>query len=264
MTGGGGGSEPLPEPAREPVPAVRHAFSATSDGAESPLVSCLCVTEGRAQFWPWLWWNFTKQDHARRELVIVDSSPEPIAAGDPRVRVVTAAPGASVAAKRNLAVRAARGRLVAWFDDDDWQHPRRLSILVRALASGGRLAGATESWFVDPVGRRARAYRSQLDVIFNGLAVPLADLAGLPFDEPKLRAADTSWVRELSRRAGEGVVAVPEVLSWWLCHRRNLSNPVTKYIFPQALDVVRARIGEPDWADTDDHLAALVYRLSPP
>jgi hypothetical protein len=235
--------------------------SATLDSAGAPLVSCLCVTESRAQFWPWLWWNFTKQDHHRRELVIVDSSPEPIAVDDPRVRVVPAAPGSSVAVKRNLAVRAARGQLVAWFDDDDWQHPRRLSILVGALTAGGRLAGSVESWFVDPAGRRARAYRSQLDVIFNGLGAPLADLAELRFDERKRRAADTSWVRELSRRAGQNVVVVPEVLSWWLCHRRNLSNPVTKYAFPHPIDVVRARIGAADWADTDVRLAALNTRL---
>jgi hypothetical protein len=240
----------------------RTAMTGGSGGA-GPLVSCLCVTEGRASFWPWLYWNFAKQDHVPRELVVVDSSPTPLAADDPRVRVVPATPGTSVAAKRNAAVRAARGGLVAWFDDDDWQHPRRLSILVRALAPGAKLAGATVSWFVDPVGRRAHAYRSQLDVIFNGLAVPAADLTDLPFDERKPRAADTAWVRELSRRAGGDVAVVPDVLSWWLCHRRNLSNPVVKYAFPQSLDPVRASIGDGDWADTDDHLAALVARLAP-
>jgi hypothetical protein len=54
---------------------------------------------------------------------------------------------------------------------------------------------------------------------------------------------------------------VPHVLSWWLCHRRNLSNPVMKYTFPRPLDVVRAGIGDRDWGDTDDHLTALVSRL---
>jgi hypothetical protein len=231
-----------------------------SEATDRLLVSCLCITESRPAFWPWLWWNFAKQDHAHRELVIVDSSPEPLPVADPRVRVVAAAPGSTVGAKRNLALRCARGAAIAWFDDDDWQHPRRLSILVRALASH-RLAGAMESWFVEPAGRRARPYRSQLDVIFNGLGVRRDDVVQRPFDERKPRAADTAWVRELSRRADGDVAAVPEVLTWWLCHRRNLSNPATKYTFPEALNVAQARIGETDWADTDDHLDALVSRL---
>ena len=76
----------------------------------SEFVSCLCVTENRPAFVPWLLWNFNKQDHPSRELVIVDSSREPLApASDAGVTVVRCAPGTSVARKRNLAVEAARG-----------------------------------------------------------------------------------------------------------------------------------------------------------
>lgn len=225
------------------------------------LVSCLCVTESRPQFWPWLWWNFAKQDHADRELVIVDSSPEPLVCDDPRVRVLSAMPGTSVAAKRNLAVRAASGSVLAWFDDDDWQHPQRLSILVRALSSGAQLAGNTESWFVEPAGRRARRYVSHYGVIFNGLAVSTDSLGDALFDERKWRAADTSWTRALVVRAGTGMVVVPELLSLWLCHRRNLSNPVAKYTFPESLSFVRAVVGRTYWGETDDRLAELAARV---
>lgn len=91
------------------------------------LASCLCVTESRAAFAEWLIWNFDKQDYAERELVVVDSSPGgSVYEGLPKVRVVRAPPGTNVPAKRNLALDAARGGFVAWFDDDDWQHPRRL------------------------------------------------------------------------------------------------------------------------------------------
>ncbi|GAA1552848.1 hypothetical protein GCM10009789_03020 [Kribbella sancticallisti] len=240
-----------------PAIAVQQGVSEES---RTQLVSCLCVTESRRAFWPWLWWNFEKQDHPHRELVVVDSSPEPIPVADPRVRVVAAMPGSTVGAKRNIAVRSARGAMIAWFDDDDWQHPRRLSILVRALATH-RLAGGLESWFVEPAGRRARPYHSQLDVIFNGLGVRKDEVAQLIFDEHKPRAADTAWVRELSRRVGGDIAIVPEVLTWWLCHRRNISNPATKYMFAQSLSIPRARIGESDWADTDVHLDALISRL---
>jgi hypothetical protein len=43
----------------------------------SPLFSCLCVTEKRTPFLPWLLWNFDKQTWVNKELVIIDSSPEP-------------------------------------------------------------------------------------------------------------------------------------------------------------------------------------------
>lgn len=228
-------------------------------GPDGPLVSCLCVTESRAEFWPWLWWSFTKQDWAHRELVVVDSSPVPVDVDDPRVRVVAAAPGSSVASKRNLALQAACGSVVAWCDDDDWQHPRRLSLLVAALASGADVAGSTYSWFVHADRRAARRYDSHRGVVFNGLGTTAAAAARVPFDESKRRAADTSWVRALT--ASGRVSVVPEVLSWWLCHRRNLSNPAAKYSFPEPLERVRDQVGADDWADTDDHLARLRQRL---
>lgn len=226
-----------------------------------PLVSCLCVTESRPEFWPWLWWGFAKQDHDNRELVVVDSSPEPVVSDDPRVRVVSAVPGTSVAAKRNLALREARGSVIAWFDDDDWQHPRRLSLLVGALASGATVAGSVRSWFVHATDRRARAYDARQGVIFNGLGATTAAIGDLRFDEHKRRAADTAWVRGLATPGAGGAAVVPEVLSWWLCHRRNLSNPAVKYSFPEPLSRVREQIGSADWADTDDRIDQLADRL---
>jgi hypothetical protein len=41
-----------------------------------PLVSCLCVTENRSAFIPWLA-ELREQDYQRRELVVVDSSDVP-------------------------------------------------------------------------------------------------------------------------------------------------------------------------------------------
>jgi hypothetical protein len=226
-----------------------------------PLVSCLCVTESRPQFWPWLWWSYVKQDHPHKELVVIDSSPEPMVGDRPGLRLLSALPGTSVAAKRNMALRAARGSVVAWFDDDDWQHPRRLSLLVRALSSGARVAGHRTSWFVEPAGRRARRYISHDGVIFNGLAAPADSLADVPFDERVRRAADTSWVRTVTARAGADVTVVPEPLSLWLCHRRNLSNPVGKHTFPEPLSNVRSAVGPTDWGETDEYLAELVEQL---
>jgi hypothetical protein len=228
-----------------------------------PLVSCLCVTESRPEFWSWLWWGFAKQDYENRELVVVDSSPAAVVCDDPRVRVVSAVPGTSVAAKRNLALREAGGSVIAWFDDDDWQHPRRLSLLVDALATArAAVAGSTRSWFVHAADRRARRYDAHAAVIFNGLAATTEAIGGLRFDEHKRRAADTSWVRALTTGSGPGPAVVPEVLTWWVCHRRNLSNPAAKYSFPEPLARVRDQVDAADWADTEQHLAQLVDRMA--
>lgn len=241
-----------------PAIQTRGTRAHLHDLDRAPLVSCLAVIESRPGFVPWLLWNFEKQDHERRELVVVDSSPAPLETQDPRVRVVAVPPRTWVAAKRNLALRAARGDVIAWFDDDDWQHPRRLSILVRELAAGAMIAGTCESWFVEPVAGRVRGYSSHAGVIFNGLGAVCSIAAGVSFDERKRRAADTPWTRELLEVAGGRVAVVREVLSLWVCHQHNLSNPVARHTFPEPLDIVRRKVGTDDWGDTDDHLGQLV------
>jgi hypothetical protein len=216
-------------------------------------VSCLCVTEERSAFMPWLLWNYGKQDHPLRELVVVDGSASPLEPPDESVRVVRCPPGTSVARKRNLAVEAARGELLAWFDDDDWQHPRRLSLLARALGDDGALAGGRRAWFIDLRRARARPYQAARGVVFNGLAVRRSALGDLGFDERRRRAADTAWVNALRCRAR----VVPEVLSCWLCHEANLSNPASRHVFAHPLADVAAAVGGADWGDTEARLAAL-------
>ena len=238
---------------------------ANEKSAPSDLVSCLCVTEDRPAFARWLYWNYRKQDYPARELVIVDSSPEPTtASNDASVTVVRCAPGTSVARKRNLAVDAARGAVITWFDDDDWQHPRKLSILAAALGADGVLAGSRQSWFVDPARSRARPFDTQRNVIFNGLGVRRAALDGVRFDEDRARAADTAWVASVRRRMRCTARFVPEILSWWLCHAANISNPVTRYVFPHPLADVARAVGADDWGDTDEELAHLRRRLGGP
>ena len=82
------------------------------------LASCLCVTEAREAFHPWLLLELRKTGSSHRQLVVVDSS-RPEARWPACVTVVRCEPGATVAHKRNLAVDAARGDVLAWFDDDD-------------------------------------------------------------------------------------------------------------------------------------------------
>jgi glycosyltransferase involved in cell wall biosynthesis len=229
------------------------------------LFSCLCVTEGRPAFLSWLLWNYRKQTYPRRELVIVDSSDAALpATAEPDLTVVQCPPRTSIPRKRNLAVEAARGDLITWFDDDDWQHPRKLSLLAAALAPDGVCAGSKRSWFVDLHRARARPHDAQRSLIFNSVGVRRAALAGIRFDEQRARASDTAWIMALRRDARAEPTVVPHVLSWWLCHAGNVSNPVTRYTFPQRLADVAAAVGPDHWGDTEDELAALRDRLAGP
>ncbi|MGF1648482.1 MAG: glycosyltransferase family A protein [Kineosporiaceae bacterium] len=233
------------------------------------------MTENRAAFLPWLLWNIHKQDHPNRELVVVDGAaplntfPSRAPEADPEAestvdgivtRLVRTAAGTSVAAKRNLALAMATGDVVAWFDDDDWHHPRRLSLLAGALAAGAEVAGSRHSWFLDPARHRASPHASSRGVVFNGLGARTGVARALRFDESRVRAADTPWVQQLSRAGAPTVLAEP--LSMWLCHRHNLSNPVHRRSWPLDLAEVRRHVGARDWGDTDDHLRALRSRLA--
>ncbi|HEY3496848.1 MAG TPA: glycosyltransferase family 2 protein, partial [Polyangiaceae bacterium] len=223
-------------------------------------MSCLCVTEDRAAFLPWLLWCFDRQTWPRKELVIVDSSLAPPALGERGdVRVVRAPHRSRVAEKRNLALREARGELLAWFDDDDWQHPERLSVLVPALAPGITHAGPASSWFLDLPARHCERYVGPEQPIFNGALFRTSAAAALEFDTSRARAADTYWMRKLAAHGAYRVT--PEPLFFWLSHARNLSNPRTRVrcTLPEA--TLREALG-PAWADTDAELERLRARLA--
>ncbi len=232
---------------------------------EQPLISCLCVTENRPAFMPWLLWCFERQRWENRELVIIDSSPQPFdASGRANVRVLSAPPGTGVAAKRNLALNAASGSIIAWFDDDDWQHPERLTLLAEALADGAPYAGTVNGWFVHATKRTCAPYRGlERRVIFNsaGFLSEIARLARFP--EEVRRASDSRWMQRLAdARLGRPTELARDDLFFWLCHSSNLSNPANRRRCTQPLDILRQHIGPEAWGDTDDALAALQARLA--
>ena len=234
------------------------------DERRAPLVSCLCVTEGRAPFMPWLLWGFERQTWPHKELVVVDSSATPwsVAADERRVRVVTAPPGTNVPSKRNLALQAARGRYVAWFDDDDWQHPDRLERISRALSAGADVAGSASSFFVDLFTLDSYRYSGRGHVIFNAAGF-VAEVARIVhFDEGVPKASDTAWMDTvLGGAAGRVRVLDAAVHTFWLCHDDNLSNPRGRLPLCFPIQLVKDRVGSEAWGDTDEQLRALASRV---
>jgi len=227
------------------------------------LFSCLCVTEDRAAFMPWLLWNFDRQTWLRRELVIVDSSSLPFESDLPDVRVITVPPGTGVAAKRNLALKEARGDLISWFDDDDWQHPRKLALLGAALSDGQVVyAGSNRAWLMELATSRCKLYQgSGRQPIFNSAGFCRSFVDSLRFSEELVKASDTPWIRTLGQRfPGRAVLLQREDLFFWLCHTVNLSNPAARHLFPKDATALRKAVGDA-WGETDSSLKALVERL---
>lgn len=167
-------------------------------------------------------------------LVVDDGTDDPeavrdVVAGLTGVRLVRQ-DRAGPAIARNAGVRAARGDLVCFTDDDCRPEPEWASRLVRALgagadAAGGRtvsgepgdpFAAATEviiehlRWSDGDAGRIAF-------VPSNNLAASRSLLLRLPFDETYPRAAgeDRDWCARLLREDGP-IVVVPEAVVYHL------------------------------------------------
>jgi glycosyltransferase involved in cell wall biosynthesis len=107
-----------------------------------PVVSCLCLTRGRADKLPRSIACFSCQTYPRRELVIVcpeeDEATRAVLAlhrDDPRIRCHLLPSGSSLTfgETRNLSVEIARGEFFCVWDDDDWYHPERIDSQVRAV-----------------------------------------------------------------------------------------------------------------------------------
>jgi glycosyltransferase involved in cell wall biosynthesis/GT2 family glycosyltransferase len=130
--------------------------------AQLPLVSCIMPTRDRRAFVARAIGYFLRQDYPHAELVIVDDGADPVgdlAAADERITYLRLPGVLSVGAKRNLACEAARGALIAHWDDDDWYAPDRLRRQVEALGrTGAAVCGVSRLAFYDLQAARAWRY----------------------------------------------------------------------------------------------------------
>ncbi len=233
---------------------------------DNPLVSCLCITEKRPTFMPWLLYCFDSQTWMQRELLIIDSSPVPIEKMEREdVRIITVPPGTSIPAKRNIALQEAAGGIITWFDDDDWQHPNKLRCIVEAISSGALYAGSIDSWFLDLSTYRCSKFQARTgDLLFNSAGFLKSAVQSIRFNENILKASDTYWMREVKKKLGYNrkMLGNQEILFFWLCHNSNISNPAKAKHFSDSLDDLRQSVGVTAWGNTDEELDALRLRLS--
>jgi len=219
-----------------------------------PLVSCLCVTRGRADLLRRAVGCFRTQDLRPREMLVVhESDDEPTRAflaslDDPEIRglEVPAVPKRTLGALRNLGVAACRGRYVAQWDDDDWCAPDRLRVQVAALQASRKPACVLSRWILFDAERDAayvsthRTWEGSL-VAERSALPPYADLARgedtalirALLDEGRLAAIDAPWLYVYVFHGGN---------TWDRAHfERNLVAYATRLPPPEE-EVVRARL----------------------
>jgi glycosyltransferase involved in cell wall biosynthesis len=132
------------------VAAAMPGLADAKSVAGPPLVSCVMPTRGRPKFVAQSIRYFQRQDYPNRELVIVydDESDLPDGIDEPDIRTVRRTQ-ASLGDKRDEGLRAARGEIIAHWDDDDWYAPQRLSAQVTPIAEGvADITGLSDTLFM--------------------------------------------------------------------------------------------------------------------
>lgn len=105
---------------------------------------------------------FLRQDYANKELIVVDDGSDPIGdlvPSDERIRYIRLKDRITVGAKRNRAIEAARGDLIAHWDDDDWHAAHRITYQVEALVrERAEVCGINNLLFYDILNEKAWRY----------------------------------------------------------------------------------------------------------
>jgi O-antigen biosynthesis protein len=122
--------------------------------AALPLVTCILPTRNRPDFVKRSIALFQAQDYPNKELLIFEEdsiSRSPYLKEDGILYTWSAyIRWPSIGEKRNAMCEEAKGDLIAHWDDDDWQSPRRLSTQIEAMrAQGAQLCGVDRLVFHD-------------------------------------------------------------------------------------------------------------------
>lgn len=240
----------------------------------TPLVSVLLVTEDRPEFRPWVKWNFRRQTYPNRELIVIDSSFPPVwntsvtlSNESERIaqRVYRAPHGTSVPQKYNQALDEAKGDIIMFWGDDDWQHPQRIEWTVEALekkdlnvADRPTIVGWSHGWFVDLWTNKCSFYRcGKVTASTVGIRTEVAKMAR--FDEALSHASDTRWLNRILETHKAKALERDQTHGLWLVHGRNMSQRM--YRWTHTLDAVSKFIEPQYWNGTLEQLDALRGRL---
>lgn len=200
----------------------------TAASPPAPAVSVILPTQGRRNTLARAIASVQAQTWTDWELLVVDDAPADAPdwtdasnpdgwRADPRVRLIRSRQARGCAAAKNVGLQAARGRWVAYLDDDNWYAPGKLAAQVTLAEMRG--APLVLCGIEYQVGARRR--QRQVDrVAFAGEDLALAVLAdtnllfhrraGSPAWDEALETADDACFFHAWRRAA-GLVEVPNV-----------------------------------------------------
>lgn len=198
-------------------------------------IDCLCITtSSRKRFKNWVLWNYLKQTHYNKELVVVSDDDD----WPDWVTVVKVSRKENIPTKRNIALGAASGDAITWFDDDDWQHSEKLHIIASHVDFKTNV-GCSNSFFYDTLTSKICDVNIHPKPIFNSIGVMRY---GLPaFSERIEIGSDTDWLRKLEYR-GNFISHI--TMFFWLLHGKNTTLNRNKI---NAVDPMRFNLGAEDW-----------------
>jgi glycosyltransferase involved in cell wall biosynthesis len=187
-----------------------------SSVGKDPLFSVIIPTYGRPELLGEAIDSVLAQSVQDFECIVVDdASPEPpMIVSDPRVRLIRRSENhGGPAAGRNTGIQAARGRFVAFLDDDDLYAPERLALALDAIER----APVTICWttFHGDGGGSGRTLNGNVeDTILDGLvphvgATTVRRDVVLLFDEGFMGVEDVDWWIRMSRRSSVATVPRP-------------------------------------------------------
>ena len=163
------------------------------------------------------------------------------------IRVLPYAGTTSLGALRNLALRSARGDLVAVWDDDDICHPHRLEVQVRELRENDSIAAflcEVLHLFAPSHELYWTNYKNTVQHCLPGTGVWVRDAASrYPESGPdSARGEDTALCLRLMAEGRVRLIDEAAHLYIYVSHGRNTSGDAHHRMLARSLAVSRARV----------------------
>lgn len=227
----------------------------------NPQIGCMLLADGRPEMVARAVECFKSQTYVNRNLLILDSSPEPLFSHfeAPLVEVhhIRKPQGVGVGWLRNVAAQALRDMgvdAIAHWDSDDWSHPSRLFDQACLLGDTDKLCvGYRDGLFWDTRPETGQAWiyinRDPRWMIGSSMCYQTAAWTACPFNTTE-RHEDECWVRVNSRIClgvfmPEGVFrkALPRMV--YQIHGENTSDGYKRHDMETCSEWLRA----PDYDD---------------